>query len=218
MILISILIFCLASSVSLSKSEFSQINSIVEVKKHVNETSLLVFDLDNTVFQAAVAHCHANVFYDQVKTGTDPVEAYSLWENAQENCPVSAVEASTPDWIRSFQKRGIQVMGLTSRGFTALETTKRQLQSIGVDLALTAPNIDWENYDSGILFVSVYKSKGEQLIDFLKAQSKTYSRVVMVDDLKKNLESVGESLAKANVPFTGLYYPMVTDPSQAALK
>lgn len=126
------------------------IRSMIDVQRHLHPPSasssdggtLLVLDIDHTIFQAhpdAGPAGHANTFYQNVKNGMHPLEAYESWEKAQLGCPVVPVEVLVPEWIRERQGEGITIIGLTSRGEALAAATTEQLSSIGVNLSATAP-------------------------------------------------------------------------------
>jgi hypothetical protein len=211
---------------SLASSSVVAVKSIAEVEAFLLPAiagdvrgTLLVLDIDNTIFQAQQEKGHANTFYEHVKNGVHPVDAYDQWEREQENCPVVAVEDVTPGWIRQRQAEGVHVIGLTSRRITIAEATARQLSSIGVDLSVTAPLLAADEgdeqyalrrmYVSGVLYASIDKDKGAVLAEFLQYQPVQHRSVVMVDDLKKNIRSVDDAMHRAQVPFVGAFYPLV---------
>jgi hypothetical protein len=218
---------------SLASSSVVAVKSITEVEAFLLPEiagsvrgTLLVLDIDNTIFQAQQKKGHANTFYEHVKNGVHPVDAYDQWERDQENCPVAAVEDVTPGWIRQRQADGVHVIGLTSRRITIAEATARQLSSIGVDLSVTAPLLAADEgdeqydalcrmYESGVLYASIDKDKGAVLAEFLQYQPVQHRGVVMVDDLKKNIRSVDDAMHRAQVPFVGAFYPLVARHSAA---
>jgi hypothetical protein len=195
-----------------SSSVFSkniEIKSISELGQYVDENTLVIFDLDNTIFEATRHDCHADRFYDEVKSGTTKKDAYEKWAKSQESCPVKLVENEIRGEITKLREMGAQVMALTARGHDLMGATYKQLRGLEIEFGEKA--IDYLSKDIvfafGILFVSPFYPKGPALLEFLNWNGFSPSKIVFVDDLVENIVSLEGTLP--HVEFIGLHYPLV---------
>ncbi|MEI6805553.1 MAG: DUF2608 domain-containing protein [Myxococcaceae bacterium] len=215
----------LVSSVVLAHSSYVEIGSMKELKSFVDAETLVIFDLDNTVFHAKRYDCHASWCYDQVeaekKIGSLSLERgmqiYLQWAESQKSCPVEFVEAETALEIEQLQKRNIKIMALTSRGVDLENETLEQLRSLGLSFASSALSRDFLEFSvktkakfvEGILFVSMQNSKGSSLKKYFDLVNYQPKKIVFIDDLMENLESLEASFRDIN--FIGLHYPLVSN-------
>ena len=187
--------------------EMHEIESMVDVEKWIAPGVLVIFDLDNTLFESKDTIAHANWFHDMLKKHPDEEKKIlrMAWD-AINVADYEPVEEITPNLIRSWQDRGIAVMALTSRDLVIQEATLRQVRQVGVDFSKTSPVRKRESkyLHQGILFASSNYPKGYALQKYLAESHFQPTRIILIDDLKKNLKSVGEAMGAV-----GLYYPLV---------
>lgn len=178
---------------------------MTEVKKWVTPDTLVLFDLDNTVFECEDIIAHANFYHDVMKKRPEDSRKVlkKIWA-AIKRSDVRLVEPITPQVIRDLQDRGIAVMALTSRDMELTEATLRQVKSLGIDFSKTSPTRKSKYFHHGILFADKNFPKGPALLAYLEGTGVKPKRIILVDDLKKNLESVGNSIGAI-----GLHYPLV---------
>lgn len=187
--------------------EIYEIKSMSEVGQWIIPETLVIFDLDNTLFESKSIVAHANWFHDILKKYPDQEKKIlkKAWK-AIKMAEYKPVEAMTPDLIKSWQNKGIHIMALTSRDLEVLEPTLRQVKSIGVDFSKTVPRRQKKSkylYE-GILFANNNYPKGEALKSFLEDSDFKPQRIILIDDLKNNLFSVCKVMGAI-----GLYYPLV---------
>lgn len=212
----SILFFILVTS--MAHSSQVKIKSITELGSYVDLDTLVIFDLDNTVFQAKTYDCHIDRCYDQFRISPEKVqEIYLRWVESQKSCSVELVELETRLEIEQLQKQNIKVMALTSRGVDLVDDTLKQLHSLGVSFLQTPLSNDPIEFSfnskakfiDGILFVSINDSKGKILAAYFDKIKYKPKKIVFIDDLIENLESLETSFP--NVEFIGLHYPLVSE-------
>ncbi|MES2504419.1 MAG: DUF2608 domain-containing protein [Myxococcota bacterium] len=191
--------------------EIYQISSMADVEKWIVPDTLILLDLDNTLFEAKKGNmkAHANWFHDLLKKY--PTERQKILQHhraAIKTAEYQPVESITPELIKDWQNRGIAVMALTSRNMVLVEATLRQVKSVGVDFSLTSPRRKEKSryFQQGILFANNQFPKGEALTAYLKETGFVPKRIILVDDLLPNLESVCKSTGAI-----GLFYPLVDD-------
>lgn len=217
------LFLLLISLAGLVHSSHIEIKTMTELGSFVDADTLVIFDLDNTVFQAKRYDCHADWGYDHVRAERKlgPVSSeriqqiYLQWLKAQKTCPVEFVEVETGFEIDQLQKRNIKVMALTSRGSDSADDTLDQLRSLGVSFLPTALSMDFAEFDfnskakflEGVLFVSIDSSKGDVLRAYFETIRYQPKKIVFIDDLVENLESIEASFPE--IEFFGLHYPLV---------
>lgn len=209
-------------------SNILTIASMQEIQKHIDKDTLVLLDLDHTVFEGKeYGYGHGNWFYDQVEEGKtlgyEPkavvARLFPHWLHSQQNTQVKAVEAITPTVIKELQDKGIKVMGLTSRQLPLADITLKQLSSIGIDFeASSFPVVSIDKTFSsptlmkkGVIFCSDYNDKGAVLQAYLQKMQVTPQKVVFVDDGLRNIESVIKSFAGKPVEVAGFYYQTVDE-------
>lgn len=198
---------------------------VADVIQFIDEDTWFLVDLDNTMFEAKQALGHANWFYDEMQkrlqNGMSREEAirdsYPGWIKTQQVCSVKPLEEDfVPSLIR-LQSQGITVMGLTHRQPSVAQSTVRQVASLGFDFITTAPSKDSfvvpadspTLYLQGILFVSDYNKKGDVFMPFLSKINKSPKKVVFIDDKRKNVEELEQTLAKYKIEYVGIYYTAI---------
>ncbi|MBH2006780.1 MAG: DUF2608 domain-containing protein [Myxococcaceae bacterium] len=188
-----------------SEPEIHEISSIKELENWIVPDTLVLFDLDNTLFESTDMVGHANWFNDMLKKYPDRQDEIlkRSW-GAIDRTDVRLIEEIAPKVIANLQKRGVSVMALTSRNLILLDATLRQVKSVGIDFSKTSHFEDSAYYHEGILFAHNNYPKGQALLNYLKDISFKPKRIILVDDLKKNLEDVCSVTGAI-----GLYYPIV---------
>jgi phosphoserine phosphatase len=212
--MLSILLLVLILT-STAWAEIREIRSMKEILPSIDRETLVVFDLDNTIMEAAQTLGSDQWFDYLVKkfqqegmAAGDAVEkAAGMWARVHTVAKVQPVEALTPDLIRKLQANGVTVMGLTARSQGLVERTRTELAGIGVDLDRT-PLLGTEHavllggkviYDRGIVFASGGK-KGPILTAIFAEQGLAPHKVVFVDDKAHHTQTVDAALTAASIP------------------
>src|SRR5262245_36985056 len=109
--------------------------------------------------------------------GAAKLEAYNvvgkIAKFVQENIPVALVEPATLSAIRSWQKLGVTVVGITSRPFHMADITRLQLSTVELDFAskfFGCVESHWPaqqgTFNNGVLYVSSGLKKGHIFAKF----------------------------------------------------
>jgi len=200
----------LSAAATSSRAEIHEIRSMTEILPYIDEQTLLVFDLDNTVIEPVQTLGSDQWFQSLLKQAYTVDQAVSLWSQVQPLSQMKAVEAITPEIILSDQLVGLKVMALTARPANLAQVTENQLLSIGVsflgspvygdDVAdMNGQGAQGPQYIHGIEFVGPTSSKGEALVQFLHHINFKPGRIVFVDDTAKHTITVNDSLTSEGI-------------------
>lgn len=197
-----------------------------DIRESVNCETLLIYDLDNTVFEPEGNYGSDQWFYylakvyqmDGFSKEASEEKALDLWNNTQKLIKVKPVEYCTPRLIKDMQLKGIKIIGMTARTPATADATFEQLESIDVSFeessiykegAVLINNTSLRGsvlFQNGVLFVGEKNSKGEVLMMLLRDLTYQPQNVVFVDDRLRHLISVEKELRQKNIPFAGFRY------------
>ncbi len=204
--------------------EVIEIQKITDFCYDWKTTDRLFVDLDNCLFEANRFYGHADWFYGLVEKrmndGLSKTEAvrdvYPLWIEAQKTCEVRPVEPEFVALIQALQEKGVRVMGFTHRQPSVVDSTVRQVRSLGLEF--DAPS-SWAGRtvqingpalcESGILFVGDYNKKGDVLAAFLDLSEPKPERIVFMDDKRKNVEELEPLAAELKIDYLGVHYTAI---------
>lgn len=202
------LVLALASLAA--RAEVREITSYREVTPLTDTSTLVVFDLDNTIFEPTQTlgsdqwgSLQQKRFKEQGLPPADAVDrGVAMFAEVQMKTNVQLVEPMTAGFIADLQKRGFRVMGLTARPMNLVARTVDELRSLGLDLSRTAPEgvvpvgADARHevrYAGGVLFVGPHNLKGPVLKSFLTGQLPTSIR--FFDDKKHHVDDLEDVFA-----------------------
>ncbi len=212
---------------AVSTATIQEIIYFEQIEKYVDQYTLVVLDLDDTIQIPLQTIGKDKWFYEyysrELKNGL--VHEAALHKTIQQYNKVhqlsfvKAVEPVTPGIIRSIQNRGIHVIALTTRGINIADATVRQLNSIGVsfnnsifkDIKLSLDdsdnikNIPAAIAINGIIFCNG-NDKGRCLLTYLEQIRLRPIKIIFVDDKLKNLHDVANAVKSSDVIYYGLHY------------
>lgn len=202
-------------------SEIIEIKNMRELIPYLKPETLVIFDLDNTLLEPAQELGNDQWFRQQLKkyeaSGVKKEIALrkvlNEWSAIQHLTEVKLVEPGSDALVRNLQQKGFVVVGLTTRALEVASRTIEQLQSIGIDLSVTAPTkqeIFFMNglgvlFRQGVLFTAD-THKGNALEKFLAATHYKPKAIVFINDKASHLEPCEEFCQRAQIPFIGLRY------------
>lgn len=202
-----------------ANAEMRETNSMEEALSLAGSTTLVVLDLDNTVMETNQM-LGSDPFFGLLVSaanaqgilGEEAIH-WALVRNGmvQPESGVRPVEEKTPGLIRGLQERNVRIMGLTSRPGAWAEKTIRQVESLGISLAITAPLLESTSLPSGLIREGIFflrpgKSKGPALVELLGALPEAPGAIVFVDDKLSHTTSVEASLHSLPIPHTSFRY------------
>ncbi|MBI2385236.1 MAG: DUF2608 domain-containing protein [Elusimicrobia bacterium] len=203
-----------------ARAEVREIKSMSEIAADIRPTTLLVFDIDNTLVEP-VGNIGSDQWYDYVvkalrRDGLDAdsaeKKAGELWTKTLGTVKVKPVEDLTPVLVREEQKRGVKVLALTARGPEDAAATFAQLEAIGLDLEKSAAAkggltfAPTGRYSRGVYFVGDGPDKGKALLAFLEKIGMRPTRVVYVDDKPRHAKSVDAAMTAVGIPCVAFRY------------
>lgn len=221
------ILFCtLASLIPFQmEAKIIETRTIENILPLIDKDTWLLVDLDNTTFEGKQALGHTKWFYDKahkkMKDGLTLEEAtkecYPEWIEVQKVCPVNPVEAAFIPELNLLQQQGIIVMGLTHRQPSLVESTLRQVNSLGLNFFDSAPVKDSfivpsetpTKYVQGILFTEEYNKKGEIFVRFLSIIDQKPKKVVFIDDKKSHVEEMERALTGIGIGYIGVHYTAI---------
>ncbi len=214
-------------------------NTLEAVRDHIEQNTLVIFDIDNTLARPAQELSSDEWFCHLVNTkmaeGHDYITSiyYALPATyyAQFNVALQATEISAASLIANLIDQNIPTMALTTRSLFVSERTFEQLEDINIrfllqnisqdDLVLPMPHPCF--YKNSILFGG-NNDKGETLITFFHWMNYYPKKVVFIDDKMKYLVAVEKALKHHNIEFVGIRYTgcddrvQMFDPAKAELQ
>lgn len=206
-------------------AEVREIKQMTEIEPAIDDQTLVVFDIDNTLLEP-VHMLGSDQWFDHLVDQGKKVrrlsedkaiaEAVVIWNRVQEDVVVRPVEAETPALIKRLQARNVRVIALTARSSGAAAVTERQLRAIGVDLGrnpLPRPAVrpkqkqdTSQPWVGAILFLGENQSKGEALTGVLRSLPQPPTKVVFVDDKARHTKSVDQAMARLKIPVVAFRY------------
>lgn len=203
-----------------ARADVREIKSMSEIVPDIRPTTLLVFDIDNTLVEPV-----GNIGSDQwyyylekayLRDGLEPAAAEAkageTWTKTLAKVKVKPVEDLTPILVRAQQKRGVKILALTARGAEDAAATFAQLKAIGLDLessAIHKEDLSTEAkgfYSRGVFFVGEGPDKGQTLVAFLDKIGLKPTRVVFADDKPHHARNVDAALTAAGIPCVAFRY------------
>jgi len=196
-------------------------DNLEDVYKYVDQDSLVVFDIDNTIaivsmgIEPWVKHKTDKL----VKKGLNRKEAFhfvlSMFFLISKFTTLLPTENS-PEVICNLQKKVIPVIALTKRGFPVCKPTVKGLKDIGIDLShngLLEKDLDLAvthigKFSHGIIFAGS-NDKGKMLFLFFKKINYAPKKIVFVDDGMHQVESVQKACKEHKIPFVGMRFSLM---------
>ncbi|MBN2479632.1 MAG: DUF2608 domain-containing protein [Parachlamydiales bacterium] len=211
-------LFLLLLAVSLH-GKILDIKNISQIEPYSKNVSLIIFDLDNTIYEP-IQTLGSDQWFDYTldkyqKKGLSFDEALDEtrkdWYLIQTFTKVKLVEEKTKSLIENFQNSDSLVIGLTTRDIDFAFSALNHLDSIGIDFTkktfLMKNLLISENilYRKGILFCSG-SDKGKALEKLLNKVDFHPKSIIFVDDKLKNVQQVEKFCTKNKIEYFGFRY------------
>lgn len=207
------------------EAKIIETNTVDTIVPLIDKDTWLLVDLDNTTFEGKQALGHTEWFYDKahakMKSGMTLEEAtrecYPEWIEVQKVCPVKPIEAAFIPSLVLLQQQGIVIMGLTHRQPSLVDSTLRQVNSLGLNFfdsapakdTLVVPSATPTMYVQGILFTGEYNKKGEIFLRFLSMINQKPKKIVFIDDKRSHVEEVEIALMGTGIDYVGIHYTAI---------
>lgn len=193
-----------------------------DVLKYVDGPStLVVFDLDNTVFMSPFDfggdQWFSYMLSEKVSQGLSFDQAVNtvlpLYIAAQQAIYFKLVEPAVETVITRLQQRHIPTIALTSRGVPLYDRTIDQLLHLRIDFSknpLSDYMFDLSDaypacYKNGVLFGGS-NDKGLMMTKFLRVMGIKPARVIFINDKEKYLHDVAVAMESLGIEYIGIRY------------
>ncbi len=213
-------ILILFLTLSSLEAKIFQTNRIEDALTHLNKSSWLLLDIDDTLLEGENQLGRVEWHYHEIKKrilhGISSERAqkccYPQWILSQTICPIRTVEPNTASIIAKMQKIAHSVMGITKRHPSIAALSVEQLAKLHIDFSKTAPTLpshfDWTQtvYRNGVWFISDFFSKGKAFAHLIAIAENKPSRVIFIDSAKLHLEEMEKALESFKIEFIGIHY------------
>ena len=194
---------------------------IADLQIHADSDTLVLCDLDNTLFESAMhmgsIQWSHYIIKKAEKAGYSVEEADELsdkfWIFAQLLVPVRYVDPETPHVLLALKRSGIPLLGLTARYPIEVGSTKRQLNSLGIDLRTSYYPEDFSIlssshpsvYDEGVIYCGCNK-KSAALVAFLLKANYFPKRILFIDDRLCHVQDLEKVMTDMGIEFIGIRF------------
>ncbi len=207
-------------SFSLLEAKIVHTSHIEDLLSHLNESTWVLFDLDDTLLEGENQLGRAKWYYHEteklMRRGLSDVDAqklfYPQWILSQTICPTRTLEPHTALIVAKAQAMTERAIALTARHPPIASLTVEQLQKLNIDLAETALKIpsdfamETTLYRNGIWFLTDFQQKGKTFARLLDAMEECPKRIVYIDDGRHHLEEMEKALSEKKIEFIGIHY------------
>lgn len=207
---------------TLAFAEIVETKHFCQVKDYVDEDTLLLLDIDDTLLAPQQMlggdqwfRHRLEIHLEESMNFSHALElAVAEWVAVRHLTQMELVEPGTETILKGLQEKGLQVMGLTAQGCSLSHRTVEHLRHHQIDLSLTAPfntPYYYEEKDQGILFRKgiLFTSgtpKGKALFRLFDQYGYRPKKIVFVDDRESNLTDVEKEASKEGISFIGIRY------------
>lgn len=211
------LIFPVIFTFSSMFAQIYEIHEMEEIVPHVNTSTMLFFDLDDTLIHTTTAlgsvrwdHYLGTALKGEFKQMHVPLLWYTM-----RNIPFVVMDEAVPGLIHDFQKNGISVMGLTARSPIGISIDAPEINLTTVTLINSGIKLGDNvyadlfskepSYDDGVIYCGG-KSKGLSLKGLFESVGYAPEKVIFVDDKLSHVESVHNAMADAGIDCDCFWY------------
>ncbi len=216
----SLIALCFFSS---APALVTETNDFAHAFTYLEEETLYVFDLDNTLIETA-QHLGSDQWFSHhfnrfIKNeGLKPEEALAkvlpTFIEVQKRTEVRLIDPSIPDLLSEMQKKNVPMIGLTKRDPRLSDRTIEQITPLNIDFSKTAhvheelvfEELDGTMLKKGIIFIGPSIDKGPALIAYLNQLKKMPKRIVVIDDKWGHIENISKVIEPLGINFIGIRY------------
>ena len=209
------------STISLT-AKIIETKSFLEVPSYLDEDTLLVLDIDDTLLiPVQMLGCdewfthRLNLYINQEMSFSQALDrSLAEWEAIRHLTEMEVVEPGTEKIVQELQKKAVPIIGLTTQGIALSHRTIVQLKAHNLDLSTTAPfrtHHYFEQKDLGVLFrkgvlFTSGTGKGTALFTLCDHFGYAPKKIVFINDKATHLRDIETEAEKRGVEFIGLRY------------
>ena len=203
-------------------SSIIETSDFTHAMTYLEDDTLIVFDLDNTLIQTS-QHLGSDEWFTHrlehlTKQGLSIDKALDQvvphWIEVQNRTEVDFVDPLIPNLLDKMQKKHVPMIGLTKRPPAMANRTLQQIAPLHINFDKTAPlkgplvfeELNASSYQQGIIFIAQGIEKGPAITAYLKKLAKMPKKIVLIDDKMSHLQSVAKALEMMEIPFIGIRY------------
>lgn len=215
-------LFLSSMIINLLSAEIFEINRFEEVNQHIDENTLIILDIDDTLLIPQQMLGCDEWFMNRLKEydglGLTFAEALDKtlfeWEGIRSLTHMNLVEDETASIIKDLQRKNIPIICLTTQRFALGPRTVYQLNLHNIDATKTSPfkdNFFFMSQNLGILFYEGIlftngTHKGKTFFSFCEKQNIHPKKVVFINDKKSHLVELEQTCQEFGVEYVGLRY------------
>lgn len=220
-----LLTLCSVALCPLLKGEvlITETNDFAHAFTYLEENTLYVFDLDNTLIETA-QHLGSDQWFTHhfdhflKNEGLSADEAIArlvpVYTQVLNRTEMQLVDPIMADLLDKMQKRNVPMIGLTKRTPALSERTFEQIAPLQIDFSKTSlvkgdlifKELKGTLFKNGIIFTGDGIDKGPALNAYLMKLKKLPKRIVVIDDKLSHIENIAFSVEKLGIDFVGIRY------------
>lgn len=205
-----------------AEAQILETNDFAHAFTYLEEDTLFVFDLDNTLIQTAqhlgsdqwVTHRIEHLTKQGLSSEEALEQVVSHLIEVHHRSEMHFVDPVIPDLLYKMQKKHVPMIGLTKRQPVLSDLTLRQIAPLHIDFSKTAPlkeelvfkELNETVYKQGIVFVANGIEKGPAITAYLKKLAKAPKKIVFIDDKMSHVQNVAKALEPIGIAFIGIRY------------
>lgn len=204
------------------------INKFREIEPYLKPNSLILLDLDNTVFRSRTYYGSVQWLKDKIQRlmkkekltdNEATLQLYPEWIKSQEDCKIKLCDKELPKLMNKWKEAGHKIVGLTARQPILDQVTQwKQLRSLEIFFdgwwsELIFNTVPFSMFKYGILFCDERNSKGIILSKFLNTSEVKrifeHDYIIFIDDVEKHLTDVEEVCNNKGIEYQGFKFEEV---------
>ena len=207
---------------------YIEITNIKNILSEIDKNTLVVFDLDYTLFRNkdnfGSPEWYHYLVENQIKEGLDQqtsmIKWYPVWLKAQTLAELELMDPEIPALLKTLENQSAGFIGLTARCPWSAAVTHQQLNKLGLSLNKTVVsklnfNFDFAHpvvLEKGIMFVQELNDKGQvfaawfEKVNFYLGDKPLIKKIVYIDDVEAHVVSMSAAVKELNLEFCGYYY------------
>lgn len=204
------------------------LRSFIDPFPHVDKNTLVVFDIDYTLFRSTTLLGTPEWFFHLVQQEMLKGESiqnsftkwYPIWIRAQKFNEIVLMDENIPSLLEKIKREAIGYIILTARHPNTESITHTQLRKLNLNVEGSfSINV---NYYSSFKYSTLYKNNilfshdlNKKSLVFAKwiqqlreqhGERHPIKKIIFIDDLEKNVVSMSRVLKDTNVGYVGIHY------------
>ncbi len=195
-------------------------NSILSVLEHIQEGTLVISDIDNTLIESET-QLGSSQWADYLGTlFTTPDRSFEevdllvaeLWSKVQPLIKIRCVDPKIPQVVKQLHEQKVKFIGLTARRPHEIHYTLKQLASVQIAFTHNVLDDGFLNaskgiiFQKGIIFCTPNNKKSCALKLFLENSSSLPDKIIFLDDKLSHVHDVGQLVENLGIAYVGIRF------------